>query len=108
MVIDVGVEMTQRRQIALENVEKVAQAARAAGVSCSIATAYSPVPHEEIINAATVNGCDLIFMASHGRHGLSRLLAGSVTQKVLAGTTIPVLVLRPQGAAHSARAASTS
>jgi nucleotide-binding universal stress UspA family protein len=106
MVIDVGVEMTQRRQIAQDNVEKVAQAARAAGVPCSIATAYSALPHEEIINAANVNQCDLIFMASHGRHGLSRLLAGSVTQKVLAGTTIPVLVLRPQAAAHPAGAGS--
>lgn len=105
MAIDIGVEMAQRRQVALENVEKVAQAAQAAGVGCSIATAYSPVPHEEIINAAAVNGCDLIFMASHGRHGLSRLLAGSVTQKVLAGSTIPVLVLRPQVAAQPARAA---
>lgn len=112
MVIDVGVEMTQRRQIALDNVDKVAQAAKAAGVACSVATAYSALPHEEIINAATVNQCDLIFMASHGRHGLSRLLAGSVTQKVLAGTTIPVLVLRPQAAvrhpAHTGGAAAAS
>lgn len=105
MVIDVGVEMTQRRQVALENVSKVAQSAKAAGVVCSVATAYSALPHEEIINAATANACDLIFMASHGRHGLSRLFAGSVTQKVLAGTTIPVLVLRPQSAGHRAAGA---
>ncbi len=34
-------------------------------------------------------------MASHGRRGLSKLLAGSVTQNVLLYSTLPVLVLRP-------------
>jgi nucleotide-binding universal stress UspA family protein len=98
MVIDLGIELEQRRQIAQQNVDRVAQAAKAAGVSCNTATAYSVLPHEEIINAANENKCDLIFMASHGRHGLSRLLAGSVTQKVLAHSIIPVLVLRPKTA----------
>jgi nucleotide-binding universal stress UspA family protein len=51
---------------------------------------------DEIIRAAADNGCDLIYMASHGRRGLSKLLAGSVTQNVLAYSTIPVLVLRPE------------
>lgn len=84
-----------------------ARAAKSAGVSCNTATAYSALPHEEIINAANENKCDLIFMASHGRHGLSRLLAGSVTQKVLADSTIPVLVLRPKAADHRPGSAQT-
>ena len=51
-------------------------------------------PHEEIIRAAKDNGCDLIFMASHGRRGISGLLLGSETNKVLTHSKIPVLVYR--------------
>jgi nucleotide-binding universal stress UspA family protein len=58
------------------------------------------VPSQEIIDAATGHQCDLVFMASHGRRGLSRLLAGSVTQNVLAYSTIPVMVLRPAAQDH--------
>jgi nucleotide-binding universal stress UspA family protein len=39
-------------------------------------------------------GCDLIVMASHGRRGVSALLLGSETQKVLTHSTLPVLVVR--------------
>jgi nucleotide-binding universal stress UspA family protein len=95
MEIDLGIEMERRQQIAQKNVDKVAQAATAAGVPCKSATAYSARADQEIINAANENKCDLIFMASHGRRGLSRLLAGSVTQYVLAHSPIPVMVLRP-------------
>ncbi len=65
-----------------------------AGVTSAITATTSDVPYEAIINAATANGCDLIFMASHGRRGLSGLLLGSETQKVLTHSTIPVLVYR--------------
>ncbi len=54
----------------------------------------SDVPFEAIITAAAQAGCDLIFMASHGRRGISGLLLGSETQKVLTHSTIPVLVYR--------------
>lgn len=47
-----------------------------------------------IVQAATENGCDLIFIGSHGRSGLSRLLLGSVTAKVLSLATHAVLVYR--------------
>ncbi len=39
-------------------------------------------------------GCDLIVMASHGRRGLSAMLLGSETQKVLTHSSIPVLVIK--------------
>jgi nucleotide-binding universal stress UspA family protein len=65
-----------------------------AGVPCNKATTTSDVPHEVIVEAAMNNGCDLIFMSSHGRRGLTRLLLGSETQKVLTHSTIPVLVFR--------------
>ena len=44
--------------------------------------------------AAARHNCDIILMASHGRKGLNKLFLGSETQKVLAHTQLPVLVLR--------------
>lgn len=52
------------------------------------------IPYEAIIEAAAQSGCDLIFMASHGRRGFSGLLLGSETNKVLTHSKIPVLVFR--------------
>ena len=95
VITDAAMETTILMKQAQENVDKVAQLAAQAGVPCSSLTALSYLPHEEIINAATGTGCDLICMASHGRRGISKLLAGSVTQNVLAYSTLPVLVLRP-------------
>lgn len=68
--------------------------AAAAGVPCAGDSSTSDVPYEAIIAAATDKGCDLIFMASHGRRGLSGLLLGSETQKVLTHSKTPVLVYR--------------
>jgi nucleotide-binding universal stress UspA family protein len=64
------------------------------GVPCSKLTLTSDIPYEAIIEAATRSGCDLIFMSSHGRRGISALLLGSETHKVLTHTKIPVLVYR--------------
>jgi len=50
--------------------------------------------YEEIINTAEKNKCDLIYMASHGRGGISGFLLGSETQKVLTHSKIPILVYR--------------
>jgi len=65
-----------------------------AGVACASVSSDSEAPYQAIIEAAINNGCDLIFMASHGRRGLSGLLLGSETQKVLTHSKIPVLVYR--------------
>jgi len=51
-------------------------------------------PYEEIIRAAGSKGCDLIFMASHGRGGITGMLLGSETMHVLTHCKIPVLVYR--------------
>ncbi|MBI4741871.1 MAG: universal stress protein [Betaproteobacteria bacterium] len=65
-----------------------------AGVKCDKLSLTNDVPYEAIITAATQSGCDLIFMASHGRRGFSGLLLGSETNKVLTHSKIPVLVFR--------------
>ena len=75
-------------------VAEVAEMAGAAQVPCDTRVALSFSPHEEITQAAKDLGCDAIFMASHGRKGINRLFVGSETQKVLAHTTLPVMVFR--------------
>jgi nucleotide-binding universal stress UspA family protein len=72
--------------------DRAANAAAKAGISCETIQAEGGQPHQAIIAAAENGGCDLIVMSSHGRSGVSVLLIGSVTNKVLAHAKIPVLV----------------
>lgn len=68
--------------------------AAASGVEADTTSVVSEIPYEAIIDAADRHGCDLIFMASHGRRGIAGLLLGSETQKVLTHSKTPVLVYR--------------
>ncbi len=72
--------------------KRAAEAAKLASVSCNTIQVEDAQPYEAIIKAANDKGCDLIVMASHGRSGLSAVLLGSVTNKVLTHTKTPVLV----------------
>jgi nucleotide-binding universal stress UspA family protein len=69
-------------------------AARAVGVPCDCVQVQSEYPAETILETARSRKCDLIAMAAHGRRGLSRMLAGSETLRVLNGTEIPLLIYR--------------
>lgn len=71
---------------------KAIAAAGEAKVECVGVARTGSRPHEQILELAAERGCDLIFMASHGRRGLKALMIGSQTQKVLAHATLPVLV----------------
>jgi nucleotide-binding universal stress UspA family protein len=82
----------QRKKQATSVLVRAANAAKEAGVSCETIQAENGQPHQAIIAAAEDKGCDLIVMSSHGRSGLSMLLIGSVTNKVLAHAKTPVLV----------------
>lgn len=73
---------------------EVAKICSEAGVQCDTVSETSDVPYEAIIAAAEKAGCDLIFMASHGRRGFAGFLLGSETNKVLTHSKIPVLVYR--------------
>jgi nucleotide-binding universal stress UspA family protein len=75
-------------------VGKAAKRAKAAGVRCKTLVAPGGLPYEQIIAAARKQKCDLIVMASHGRRGLSSVLLGSETAKVLTHSKVPVLVVR--------------
>ncbi len=81
-------------QEASQILSRAQEAATAAGVTANTYTEINEVPYEAIISATDRNGCDLIFMASHGRKGIAGLLLGSETQKVLTHSKIPVLVYR--------------
>lgn len=91
--IELGVDVLLEQ--AQQHVAQVADAAHRAGVECTSLTAYGYSPADEIIAAAERQNCDLIYIASHGRRGLSRLIAGSVTQRVLTYSPVPVMVYRP-------------
>jgi nucleotide-binding universal stress UspA family protein len=75
-----------------EHLHFVARIARAHGVECETAHAYSDHPAQAIVATATARKCDLIAMTSHGRRGVERLLLGSETSDVLGQCRIPVLV----------------
>lgn len=68
--------------------------AAAEGTAAETAFVAGYSTYDAIIRIAREQHCDLIVMASHGRSGLSGLIIGSETQKVLTHTTIPVLVVR--------------
>jgi nucleotide-binding universal stress UspA family protein len=72
----------------------ITEAAKAAGVRCEVIHTTIGHPYKAIIDTATSRNCDLIVMASHGWRGLTGVLIGSETKKVLTHTTIPVLVYR--------------
>jgi nucleotide-binding universal stress UspA family protein len=68
--------------------------AQAGGVRADIVKVESRHPHEAIVATAESKKADLIVMASHGRSGIKSLLLGSVTEKVITHSHLPVLVCR--------------
>ena len=82
------------REVARKHVAAVARAARKAGVPCQQVVETTRTPAEGIVEAARKRKCDLILLASHGHRGLMRLALGSVTDKVIQLSKVPVLVYR--------------
>jgi nucleotide-binding universal stress UspA family protein len=72
----------------------VSDAAKLAGVVCETLHVEHEQVYQAIIDAASARGCDLIVMASHGRRGVSAVILGSETVKVLTHSKMPVLVYR--------------
>jgi nucleotide-binding universal stress UspA family protein len=81
-------------RVVADQFTRIKKQASAAGVPCETLHVENDIPWQAILDAAKEKGCDLIVMASHGRSGLSAAFLGSVTHKVLAQTTVPVLVCR--------------
>ena len=65
-----------------------------AGISVSISVVEAHAAWRGILETAAKVGADLIVMGSHGRHGLEKMVLGSVAQRVLSHSTLPVFVVR--------------
>jgi nucleotide-binding universal stress UspA family protein len=83
-----------QERIALNRVKEVVAAADRAGLDCQAFTVEAQHPWEAIVDHANAQSCDLIVMASHGRRGVSALLLGSETTRVLVHCEVPVLVVK--------------
>ena len=95
MIADTPAQYKARMQKHAEKtLGAAAQSAQAAGVACETVQVEHEHPYRAIIDIAASKGCDLIVMASHGRHGVSALVLGSETVKVLTHCKVPVLVHR--------------
>jgi nucleotide-binding universal stress UspA family protein len=103
LIYDEGYLMNQKmidgfeeraREVGQKRVDAIGKMAKTAGVRFVSVVTKASTPYEGIIDAAKKRKCDVIFMASHGRRGLSKLIMGSVTQKVLTHSRIPVVVYR--------------
>ena len=98
-VSPLGAELKARveresREYARKVLARVGKLAAAARVRCETVAVTGDAPHRHIIATARKRRCDCIVMASHGRRGLAGLLLGSETARVLAHSTIPVMVVR--------------
>jgi nucleotide-binding universal stress UspA family protein len=77
-----------------KHLDFIARAAKKAGVSFEGVHATNDYAADAILNIAKKKRCDCIVMATHGEGGLRGVFIGSVTQKVLNQSKIPLLVLR--------------
>jgi len=88
-------EFNQRaRDEGQEHLDKIGKVAARLGVPFTSAVVKGYPPHAGIAHVAKKHRCDAIFMSTHGRSGFSKLVMGSVTQKVLMHSTVPVVVYR--------------
>ncbi len=82
------------KKTAQRYLDDIAKAAARQRVKCAGHYVISDATAETIVKTARKHKCDLIYMGSHGRTGISKLLLGSQTSKVLALAHLPVLVHR--------------
>ena len=82
--------------LATKYLDVAKDAAAVSGVVCDLICIAHEQPYKAIIDTAEKRGCDAIVMASHGRRGVSAIVLGSETVKVLTHSTVPVIVVRKQ------------
>ena len=95
VMIEMPADYTARtKEMAEKTLTAAAAVAKAAGVPVETVQIEDDRPYQAIIDTAASKGADLIVMSSHGRKGISALILGSETAKVLTHCKIPVLVHR--------------
>ena len=93
-MLDLSIYEEAQDQAAQANATKIKILAENAKVDFEIVVTRGTHPYEEIIATANEKHCDVIWIASHGRRGLDKLLLGSETHRVLAHSVLPVVVYR--------------
>lgn len=81
-------------QSASRYLDRAKALAAEAEVPCECHYVFGERPYEAILDAVDEHHCDLVVMATHGWHGVNRLVLGSETQKVLTRSYVPVMVCR--------------
>lgn len=84
-----------RKTLAMQDLNVAKIIASRLGVTCDIVLVENAEPYQGIIDTAKKRECDLIVMASHGRRGITAIVLGSETVKVLTHSAVPVLVIQP-------------
>ncbi|HEY7877019.1 MAG TPA: universal stress protein [Gemmatimonadaceae bacterium] len=97
---------TEMQTATEDYLQRVAAPMRARGMDVETHVVRHPVPARAIVDFAESSGVDLIAMETHGRTGVSRLLMGSVADKVVRSAPVPVLVHRPPSESKSERGAA--
>lgn len=87
--------VAEQEQHARAYLDRVSEGLRSRGLEVETAIVAHTSPASAILEFAAKNAVDLIGIATHGRGGWSRLALGSVADKVLRGSMIPVLLYRP-------------
>ena len=89
-------DIERRREAALAYLDRAAEELRQTGARVETRVVVHDRPAERILDAADEHHVDAIALSTHGRGAVSRLVHGSVADKVVRGATVPVLVCRPE------------
>ena len=90
-----GIVMEAMREAGERTVGEVAEQAEANGLDATTEVTVG-TPHREILEYVESNDIDLVVMGTQGRTGVGRYLLGSVTEKVVRLSDVPVLTIRPE------------
>ena len=91
--VSLTVFVDRRDRLFTSYLEVIAKELNKEGIKATTASSYGDVA-EEIVKYANNNKMDLIVMATHGYSGAKQWIFGSITQKVLYGTKMPVLLIK--------------
>ena len=91
-----------QRELVLGALAPIERTLRERGAETETLVRFHPSPAEAILAVAAETGADLIALGTHARGPIGRLLLGSVTDKVLRGATVPVLVRHRGAPRHAA------
>ncbi len=85
----------QAEQEARDYLDLVRSRYDGAGVPLALEVLVSPRPAAGVLDHVEESGADFVAMASHARHGLARVVIGSIADKVIRGSHTPVMIVHP-------------